>query len=418
MESTRLTKNAAHVSLIHLAYHCTVASPTSPLEEPSSRPDVSRTEHLRWPLAYVAGVGRDARLDWLRGYCLFMMIVDHVGTVGGDVAGTSWLYALTGGTRYYATAAEAFYLISGVTLGLISSRESARDSSRRIYSRAFHLYRTSLLLSLTFGAVAFFTNLVYFGRWSFVPSSILDFVFRALSLRAETGGAGILVLYVLFMLVTPGALWLFRRNLAWVVLLVSVGLYIASQLVPRLQNLPFAVYFDVLPWQILFFGGLTLGFHRSILVRFLSGFPRLRAVLEWSVIAVTFVFLVIHATGYRFWPGLPALLEPMEALLPVRLILASVSMLAAYILTSWFWQPLRAAFGWLLEPLGRASLWSFTVHLYVILVLWNLPAFVSVPELWAWQMLAVVLVWLSLRVRDVLMHWQTPKPRATSPASS
>ncbi len=375
------------------------------------------SDRFRWPFAYIAGVGRDARLDWLRGYCLFMMIVDHVGGITGNVAGSSWLYALTGGTRYYATAAEAFYLISGVTLGLISSRESARDSTRRIYTRAFHLYRTALMLSLTFGAVAFWTNGSYFGRWSFESSSALSFAFRALTLRAETGGAGILVLYVLFMIVTPGALWLFRKNLAWLALLASGLVYIASQLVPQLRNQPFAVYFDVLPWQILFFGGLALGFHRAKLVQFFSSIPRVRTVLEIAVVALALVFLVIHATEYRVWPGLPALLEPMEALPFARLALAMLSMLAAYILLSWFWNPLRAVFGWLLEPLGRASLWSFTIHFYVILILWNLPMFQTV-SVWVWQVIAVALVWLSLRVRDVLVRLQTPKSRVTSPVSS
>ena len=74
-------------------------------------------------------------------------------------------------------------------------------------------------------------------------------------------------------------------------LLVSVVLYSASQLVLRLQTLPFAVYFDVLPWQILFFGGLALGFHRAALVRFFSSIPVVRAVLEGLVVAVALAFL-------------------------------------------------------------------------------------------------------------------------------
>lgn len=396
-----------------------MASSSTPLEQASTRPIMSFSDRFRWPFAYIAGVGRDARLDWLRGYCLFMMIVDHLGTVAGKVTGQSWLYALTGGTRYYATAAEAFYLISGVTLGLISSRESARDSTRRISTRAFHLYRTSLLLSLSFGAVALWTNWSYFGRWSFESSSFLSFAFRALTLRAETGGAGILVLYVLFMMVTPGALWLFRKKLAWVVLLASAILYASSQLVPQLRHQPFAVYFDVLPWQVLFFGGLALGFYRAKLVQFFSSIPRIRAVLEMAVVALALVFLVIHATGYRLWPELLALLEPMESMPPVRLALAMLAMLAAYILLSWFWKPLRAGFGWLLEPLGRASLWSFTAHFYVILALWNLSVFRDAPSsLWVWQVVAVALGWLSLRLRDVFVRWQTPKSRVTQPASS
>ena len=43
-------------------------------------------------------IGRDPRLDLLRGFCVFAMIVDHVG-------GASWLYALTGGNPGPVTAA-------------------------------------------------------------------------------------------------------------------------------------------------------------------------------------------------------------------------------------------------------------------------------------------------------------------------
>ena len=350
-----------------------------------------------------------------------MMIVDHVGTVGGQVVGASWLYALTGGTVYYASAAEAFYLISGVTLGLIAARESASDSTRRVLTRAFHLYRTSLMLSFFFGAIAFFSSLAYFGRWSFDQTSIFSYVFRTLTLRSETGGAGILVLYVLFMLVTPLALWLFRLRLVWVVLGLSVVVYAFSQLVPDINSrLPFAVYFHVLPWQILFFGGLALGFHRSNLIRFFAARPGLRTFLEVGTIALASVFLLIHVTGYVVWPELAALIKPTELLPPARLALAMLSMLAAYILCSWLWQPLHAGLGWLLEPLGRASLWSFSMHFFAILLIWNVPWFRESEFresggswLWFWQALAVLLVWASLRLRDVLIQLQTNlRPRS------
>ncbi len=360
-------------------------------------------------IADLPGTGRDARLDWLRGYCLFMMIVDHVGTVSGQVVGSSWLYALTGGTVYYTSAAEAFYLISGVTLGLIAARENAQDATRRVLARAFHLYRTSLLLSFFFGSLAFLTSLTYFGRWSFDHTNPFGYAFRALTLRAETGGAGILVLYVLFMLVTPIALWLFRLRLAWVVTGFSVILYALSQVYPESNDwLPFAVYFHVLPWQILFFGGLALGFHRSSLIAFFAARPVIRALLERGTIAVALVFLLVHIADYAVWPELAALIQPTELLPPLRLVLAMISMLAAYTLCSWLWQPLRAALGWLLEPLGRASLWSFTMHFFVILLIWNLPWFREFGGawLWFWQVLAVLLVLASLRLRKVLMQLQ------------
>src|SRR4029079_315261 len=46
---------------------------------------------------------RDLRIDLLRGFCVFVMIVDHVG---GE---SSWLYLVTGGNRFFVSAAEGFW---------------------------------------------------------------------------------------------------------------------------------------------------------------------------------------------------------------------------------------------------------------------------------------------------------------------
>ena len=44
---------------------------------------------------------RDPRLDWLRGYALFVMIADHVG---GPASLLYPIYPITGKTRYYTSA--------------------------------------------------------------------------------------------------------------------------------------------------------------------------------------------------------------------------------------------------------------------------------------------------------------------------
>src|SRR5215218_9537606 len=94
-----------------------------------------RQHHTVWSLvqtieAFLASMrfvasplGRDPRFDLLRGYCVFAMIVDHVG-------GTSWLYALTGGNRGPVTAAEGFVFLSGLVLGIVSRRRVSRDGLR------------------------------------------------------------------------------------------------------------------------------------------------------------------------------------------------------------------------------------------------------------------------------------------------
>src|SRR5215471_1357784 len=63
---------------------------------------------------------RDLRVDLLRGFCIFAMVVDHFG-------GDSWLYAITGGNRFYVSAAEGFIFISGFIMG--QAYRAKRDKS-------------------------------------------------------------------------------------------------------------------------------------------------------------------------------------------------------------------------------------------------------------------------------------------------
>src|SRR5687768_15200653 len=92
-------------------------------------------------------VGRDPRLDLLRGFCVFAMIVDHIG-------GASWLYALTGGNTGPITAAEGFVFLSGLVLGIVSRRRVSRDglaaAVRSALVRAWTLYALTVVLTLVF----------------------------------------------------------------------------------------------------------------------------------------------------------------------------------------------------------------------------------------------------------------------------
>ena len=73
-------------------------------------------------LAYDTGAKRDLRIDFLRGAAMVGMIVDHTG---GD---SSWLYVLTGGNRFFMSAAEAFFFMSGFVTGVVYSGLTARGS--------------------------------------------------------------------------------------------------------------------------------------------------------------------------------------------------------------------------------------------------------------------------------------------------
>src|SRR5690348_17685520 len=83
---------------------------------------------------------RDLRVDLLRGFCIFAMVVDHFG-------GDSWLYAITGGNRFYVSAAEGFIFISGFIMG--QAYRAKRDRSGLPASMADALKRAHTLYLAT-----------------------------------------------------------------------------------------------------------------------------------------------------------------------------------------------------------------------------------------------------------------------------
>src|SRR6476661_8406612 len=115
-----------------------------------------------WPalgraMAYPRAEKRDLRIDLLRGFCVFAMIIDHIG-------GSSWLYALTGGNRWLVSAAEGFVFLSGLTMGLVY-REKIRRAGLRAAAMAA-LRRAGTLYLLTVALTLIFTALARLTDWS------------------------------------------------------------------------------------------------------------------------------------------------------------------------------------------------------------------------------------------------------------
>lgn len=363
-------------------------------------------------LAYPGKGGRDLRIDFLRGYCLFVMMVDHLGA-------KSFFFNLTGNIQFYTSAAEGFYFISGLTLGLLAARESFTQSVERLLLRSMVLYRTAILIALGFGTWSLLTGLkVWDTPWP--RANWLEPVLPILTMRQGYAGSEILTLYVLFMLLAPIVLLALFRRKGWLAFGVSAALYAISQYRHDAVNLDagnFATYFLPAAWQFLFYGGLVLGYHREELSRLLARLAPLRALLSVAVVASAGLLIWNYAHGSPLWPGLPALAlgeENKTNLSPVRLLLTALYIGAAYALVTWLWKPLYRALGWLLVPLGSASLWTFSGHIVAIGVLYNLPLYNHTSEnIWLgtlWDCVALLGIWASILLYRRLRRARTLRP--------
>src|SRR5215208_1942521 len=172
---------------------------------------------------YAAAGKRDLRLDFLRGFAVVAMVVDHLG-------GASWLYALTGGNRFLVSAAEGFVFISGAVVGIVyGARARAgglRATTPRLLQRAWTLYALAVWLAITTAFVAAIFRLPGGAALAEAPAR---FVFEVVTLQRTHYLVDVMLLYCFLMLLAPLALALLLRRCWWLLALASWGLWAAYQ---------------------------------------------------------------------------------------------------------------------------------------------------------------------------------------------
>jgi len=378
---------------------------------------------------YVAApVGRDPRLDLLRGFCVFAMVVDHVG-------GASWLYALTGGNRGPITAAEGFVFLSGLVLGIVSRqrllKKGLRGAILATLSRALTLYQLTFALTLAFVALTVATNLSIWVDRSLLHeiTSWSDLVIASAMLRFTWHGTDILALYTLLIAAAPLALVLLAYGRWRELLAGSWLLWGLFQVAPDHAVVPWRIeHSEIFPfaaWQALFFSALVLGYYRQDLTVWLSEFghrPRSSTALRLGLGGAALA-LVVLSVAVSAGPALAVGTEirPLAAFDPFdkaslgigRLLYFTGAATLVYALLTLFWRPIERMFGWLLIPLGQASLYAYAVHLFVIVAAYNIPPYAGSDQP-GWelhntigQLVLVLLIWAMIKRRA--LFWLIPR---------
>jgi hypothetical protein len=364
-------------------------------------------------------IGRDPRLDLLRGFCVFAMIVDHIG-------GTSWLYALTGGNRGPVTAAEGFVFLSGLVLGIVSRRRVTRDGLRAAVrsslSRAWTLYGLTVTLTLIFVGLTVGTELAIWvdrsllGEIESWPALVVSVVL----MRFTWHGTDILALYALLLAASPLALFLLAEGHHWRLVAGSWALWLMFQVAPQQAVIPWpiehATTFPFAAWQVLFVSALVLGYRRAELTVWIE---RRSDQLQDSHITSRVVYAaaagVLVVLGVALSVGQAHAMAPSGSALAAfdlydkaslgigRLIVFASAAIVIYAALTACWHPIERALGWLLIPLGQASLYAYAVHLFMIVLAYNVPPYVGSDQ-GGWelhntigQLLLVLLVWAMVK---------------------
>lgn len=391
------------------SYGAAMAVLTEPLTTEIA-PPTTRFGSWRYP----EGEGRDLRLDLLRGYALAAMSVNHFGLH------ESYVHSVSGRSSFLISAAEAFLFISGFTLGFISMHRSVETVTQRVANRTWIVYLATLGISFGLSAVALRSNVELWGwfeagEWD----SVWHYVAQVITMRATFNGADILIAYVIYLGAAVVALRLMAKGRSDVVIGSTLGLYVLSQITgPDSVNLGFASFRVLIPNAPLFLGGLVIGYHREAINTWWSS-RWWHRIVDAAVVVVAIGLAWLHQRGWLMWQGLGEFIngaEPTEPLgrREVDMPIPALGVVLLYMRFFWIavdalWVPLRRVFGWLLLPLGQASLFTFVMHLLAIPLVVNLPLW---PEdelgragatVWVVGYLAVI--YLSVLVRERVLLW-------------
>jgi enterochelin esterase-like enzyme len=327
-------------------------------------------------LAYIPMGRRDLRIDFLRGFCALAMIVDHVG-------GPSWLYALTGGNRFFTSAAEGFVFISGLVVGLVYrgliETEGLGPALRRVLERAAQLYLVAVGLTLTFLPLSEMLGLPWSQGVDLSDPAAL--VVGILTLHRTYYVVDIPLLYALLLAVTPLALVLLSQGYTALLLGLSWTLWAAYQFFPDQADVPWPIAgnyaFHFSAWQVLFVTAMVLGYHHHRISAAVRWIPRWPALL---LSGVAFAVLVeVYRRGEAIWRLLPvqdpSTLDATEILValfgkgdlrPGRLLASAVVFVFLYLLVDRLWQPFNRVLGWLFIPLGQKALYAYSLHVVFV----------------------------------------------------
>lgn len=308
-------------------------------------------------------------LDLLRGAFLIEIIVAHIAWH------PSLLSYVGGGNALPASAAEGFFVISGVLVGYLYGPRVLKERKKvfiKIWKRAGLLYILAAFFTITYTAWAVLdpNNPIYQTIYTREP---WRFIVNTLTLRYAFGWAEFLNRYAVFMLVAPFAIWLIAKGRAWIVALISLLIWVFLRETDRF--LPFSA------WQLVFMYGIIIGYYLPHIEDwFHNHCTRRIQKLVFSIVCL--VGAVSYLFAIYLFVAAPNILPPDSQLLqlhnqlapyfdkshlaPARVAVGVVWFAALYMATRRYEKQITKYTNGVLEVFGRQSLFVYCLHAFIL----------------------------------------------------
>jgi hypothetical protein len=352
---------------------------------------------------------RDVRIDWLRGFAMVCVIVDH--------SRRSSLLSWFSYQRFWVvTAAEVFVVLSGIVLGTVYGARLVRygtmSVTRRLLRRALILYLAFIAVTISILGLALIgIDVSAVAAWD--PTAITWFMdprtmtahdwVSLLTLRYGPWPFEIVGLYVCLVVVAVPCL-IALSTVGWRPLLaVSWAVYLGYRLWPhQVTAAEFEATFPILAWQLLFVHGIVIGYFRDRIGTIVARVPKPVPVAIVLACAAFMGFALsnpaIDGPAWLRWrlvspQAFASLYEHYFSLSDLgigRILNLAVALPTGYALLAWRRvQVLTGPVQALLVTLGRGSLGAFVLHVYGLLLLAHLP---ESDQLWINTLVQVLLI--------------------------
>jgi hypothetical protein len=196
--------------------------------------------------------GRLLSLDYLRGFFILVIIIDHLWRFP-----SAWAL-FSGEAKLWVTAAEGFVMISGFLIGYVRGYKGLKLSfvtiAKKLFVRSVMLYFWMIIVSIGYLWIEWHNRVPNMPFTKFIPE-VEQGDYSAAIMHVISGQPHawihFLYLYAIFLMIAIGAVYLFRKRFSWAVGIISVVLYIAG------------IWLNIewMKWQLIFFLPSVAGFH-------------------------------------------------------------------------------------------------------------------------------------------------------------
>jgi len=321
---------------------------------------------------------RIVAFDLLRGFFLTVVIIDHVELF------PSGFDFISGRGQLWVSAAEGFFFLSGLLVGMIYRKKIAQGMLfvfKKLWSRALLLYVCSISLTLLFTVWALWHGNAEEIKYAAATHMGWDVVADTLQLEYVYGWSDFLSYYVTFMVAAPFIIYLLKKRLWWLVLMVMA--YIWTK---RGINFTQA-------WQVLFFGGMLAGYYWRTLQEWVAGWREqakkiaFRTIVTAGVVTVTVSYLNLFVLDnlHNHLAQLPSWLSTFVwhwdhineqlwvyfdkfTLRPGRIYMFLLWFTAAFLLVNRYSSRIPKKVAWVLNLFGQNSLYVYGMHSILVFI--------------------------------------------------